>query len=135
MATFKLTKSDVRHIYRRCLSLVKCKPPTFFNLRKLRGVHGYCNWTDLEFDTRGELLATAYHECIHYLFPDWSETMVLYAESRVINNVTLFDNARFLKYLTDKIYKAALKENLALKRKKNKSKKNETRNTRRKGLR
>jgi len=132
MATFKLTKNDVRHVYRRCLNLARVKPPEFFNLRRLNGVHGLCNWTDLVFDTRGEILATAYHECIHYIYPDWSETMVLYAESRVINNVTLFDNARFLKCITDKLYKAALYENLSLKRKKFKrKKKNETRNTRR----
>ena len=132
MATFKLTKNDVKHVYRRCLYLAREKPPEFFNLRRLNGVHGLCNWTDLAFDTRGEILATAYHECIHYIYPDWSETMVLYAESRVINNVTLFDNARFLKCITDKLYKTALYENLSLKRKKLKrKKKNEARNTRR----
>ena len=132
MATFKLTKNDVRHVYRRCLYLARVKPPEFFNLRRLNGVHGLCNWTDLVFATRGEILATAYHECIHYIYPDWSETMVLYAESRVINNVTLFDNARFLKCITDKLYKTALYENLSLKRKKLKrKKKNDTRNTRR----
>jgi hypothetical protein len=132
MATFKLTKNDIRLVYRRCLNLARTKPPEFFNLRRINGAHGLCNWTDIAFDTRGEILATAYHECIHYIYPDWSETMVLYAESRVINNVTLFDNARFLKRITDKLYKAALYENLSLKRKKLKrKKKNETRNTRR----
>jgi hypothetical protein len=132
MATFKLTKNDIKNIYRRCLTLVRSKPPEFFILRKLKGVHGLCNWTDLEFDSRGEILATAYHECIHYIYPTWSETKVMYAESRVINNVTLFDNARFLKAITDKFYKAALYNNLSLKRKKlRRKKKNETRNPRR----
>jgi len=133
MATFKLTKNDVKHIYRRCLHLVRTKPPDFFNLRKMRGVHGYCNWTDIEINTKGEVLATAYHECIHYIYPDWSETMVLYAESRVINNATVFDNARFLKCIIDKIYKTALYDNLSQKRKKAKRKKkpNASRNTRR----
>ena len=112
MATFKLTKNDIQHVYRRCLYLARTKPPEFFNLRRINGAHGLCNWTDIAFDTRGEILATAYHECIHYIYPDWSETMVIYAESRVINNVTLFDNAIFLKCITDKLYKTALYENL-----------------------
>ena len=135
MASFKLSKSDIRVVYRRCLQLIRSKPPEFVILRKMRGVHGYCNWTDIELNPNGELLATAYHECIHYIYPDWSETMVLYAESRVINNVSIFDNARFLKQVTDKIYKFALQKELSKKRraraKKNK-KNNVPRNPRRK---
>lgn len=130
MATFKLSKNDIKEVYRSCLRLVKRKPPEFFVLRKMRGAHGYCNWTDIEINPNGEFLATAYHECIHFLYPDWSETMVLYAESRVINNVSSFDNARFLKYITDKIYTSALHKNLLQKRKK-KKKKNVFRNSRR----
>jgi hypothetical protein len=126
MASFKLNKKDIKDIYRKCLYLVRNEPPEFFVLRKLRGVHGMCNWTDLEFGTRGELLSTGYHECIHYIFPDWSETMVLYAESRVINNVSIFDNARFLKNLVDKIYKSALQQSLSDSRKKRARKKKKT---------
>jgi hypothetical protein len=63
------------------------------------------------FNPCGELLTTAYHECIHYLFPDWSETQVLYTEKRVINGVTQLENAAFLKHLSFKIYKSEIQRN------------------------
>ena len=118
----KLTKKEIPIIYKRCLSLVKRKPAEFFAMRNMRGVHGYCNWTDIELNPKGELLATAYHECIHYLFPDWSETQVLYTEKRVINNCTQFENACFLKYLFNKIYKSELQKNILEKKTKRKNK-------------
>jgi hypothetical protein len=131
MSSYKLTKNDIKVLYRRCLQLVRNSPLNFINLRRLRGAHGYCNWTDIDLNPRGELLATAYHECIHYLCPEWSETMVLYAESRIINNVSLFDNAKFLKQITDKIYKFALQEKLSKQRRARAKKNNASRNTRR----
>jgi hypothetical protein len=131
MSACKLNKNDIKILYRRCLQLIRNTPPDFINLRRLRGAHGYCNWTDIDLNPRGELLATAYHECIHYLCPEWSETMVLYAESRIINNVSLFDNAKFLKQITDKIYKFALQEKLSKQRRARAKKNNASRNTRR----
>jgi hypothetical protein len=123
----KLTKKDLSLIYKRCLSLVKRKPPEFFAIRKMRGAHGYCNWTDIELNPSGELLATAYHECVHYLFPDWSETQVLYTEKRLINTSTRLENAAFLKHLSNKIYKSELQKNFLEKiAKKRKNKKNKS---------
>jgi hypothetical protein len=72
----------------------------------------------LEFDHRKDLVRTAYHECVHYLYPAWSETKVLYTESRLINCVSLLDTTRFLKYLSTKLYKAELQKSLVEKRKK-----------------
>jgi hypothetical protein len=134
MATFKLTKKDIANVYLRCLNLIRRKPIDFVVFKKL-SICGWCKYDEdiLEIDYRKDLLRTAYHECIHYIYPDWSETMVLYAESRVINNVSVFDNVRFLKYLTAKIYKSALHENLSKHRQKRAKKKNKnvSRNTRR----
>lgn len=134
MATFKLTKKDIADVYLRCLNLIRRKPCDFVVFKKL-GICGWCKYDDdiLEIDYRKDLLRTAYHECIHYIYPDWSETMVLYAESRVINNVSVFDNVRFLKHLTFKIYKSALHDSLSERRKKRAKKKNKnvSRNTRR----
>ena len=107
----KITKNEISIIYKRCLSLVKRKPAEFFSLKKMKGTHGLCNWTDLVFNPRGELLATAYHECIHYLFPDWSETQVLYTEKRIINGVSQLENAAFLKHISFKIYKSEIQKN------------------------
>jgi hypothetical protein len=118
----KLGKIKTKRLYTRCLNLARRKPPEFFNFRKMRGTHGYCNWTDLEFNPSGELLATAYHECIHYLEQDWSETQVLYAESRIRNVMTYLEHARFLKYISMKLYKSELLKHVFNKPKKRKKK-------------
>lgn len=134
----KLTKKDIIEVYRRCLSLIKRKPADFIVFRKL-GIYGWCKYDEdiIEIDYRKDLLRTAYHECIHYIYPEWSETMVLYAESRVINNVSVFDNVRFLKYLTAQIYKSTLQQSLSKHRKaqRKKRKKNVSRNTKYKNTR
>lgn len=117
----KLSKKKVLALYERCLSVVKRKPPEFFSIRKMRGVWGYCNWDDIELNFKSEILGTAYHEIIHLLYPEWCETQVLYAESRIINTCTSLQNARFLKYLFIKIHKSELQKDYlkrAAKRKK-----------------
>ena len=116
----KLSTQDITSIYNQCLRLVKRKPPEFFIFRKMRSCHGICDYEMeiLEFDHRKDLVRTAYHECVHYLYPAWSETKVLYTESRLINCVSLLDTTRFLKYLSTKLYKAELQKSLVEKRKK-----------------
>jgi hypothetical protein len=118
----KLGKVKTKKLYTRCLNLARRKPAEFFLFKKMRGAHGYCNWTDLEFNPSGELLATAYHECIHFLEPDWCETQVRYAESRVINVSTLLDHALFLKYVAAKLYKSELQRHIQKKPKRKKKK-------------
>jgi hypothetical protein len=116
----KLNKKHITEVYKKCLNLIRRKPPGFVVFKKLR-YYGWCKADEdiLEVDHRKDMLRTAYHECIHYLYPDWSETMVLYAESRVVNNCTILDNVRFLKHLSDKVYKAVLKQSRIKKAKKN----------------
>ena len=123
----KCTKKDLQSIYNQCLRLVKRKPPEFFIFRKMRECHGICDYEQdvLEFDHRKEFIRTAYHECVHYLYPEWSETQVIYIESRLINNVSLLDTTKFLMNLSQKLYKAELSKTLKEKRaKKNKKNKN-----------
>lgn len=102
----KLTKSDLSDLYNRALNLVKNKPAEFFNLRKMRGTMGLCYYTDIELDYRRELVGTAFHELFHYMHPEWSESMILYAESRVMNYCTPLQIATFLKFLANKLYKS-----------------------------
>jgi len=116
----KLTKTQINKLYDQCLNLARRKPPEFFLFKKLRGADGLCNWDDITIDPRGEVIATAYHELIHYLEPDWSETQVMYAESRLRNNLTYLDHARFLKYISMKLYKSELQRSITKKTKKNK---------------
>ena len=128
----RLTKKDVKSVYNRCLSLVRRKPAEFFIFKKLK-ICGWCLYDEdvVIIDHRKDMLRTAYHELIHYLYPDWSESRVIYAESRVVNGVSILDNARFLKMLSVKTYECALiKERRARRKKKYK---NEARNTRRRG--
>ena len=80
-----LSKLQIIKIHEKCVNLVKRKPAEFFQFRKMKASVGLCNWTDIELDYRRDLLATAYHECVHYLFPEYSETMVKYTESRIVN--------------------------------------------------
>jgi hypothetical protein len=108
-----LTKKQIEEIHEKCVKLVKRKPAEFFNLRKMNKFEGSCNWTDLEIDYRRELLSTAYHECVHYLFPDYSETMVKYIESRIVNVCDALDLAYFLKILSSKLYKSELQKRVS----------------------
>jgi hypothetical protein len=129
----KLSAKDIKHVYERCLSLVRRKPPEFVVFKKLK-ICGWCLYEDdaVVIDHRKDMLRTAYHECIHYLFPEWSETQVMYAESRVVNRVSILDNVRFLKLLAAKAYESALQKDLQLRRARKKRKtKNEARNNRR----
>ena len=105
-----LTKKEIVEIHEKCVRLVKRKPCEFFQLKKMYKYEGSCNWTDLEIDYRRELLSTAYHECVHYLFPDYSETMVKYVESRIVNVCDPLDLAYFLKLLANKLYKSELEK-------------------------
>jgi hypothetical protein len=117
----KLSKKKVLSLYERCLSVVKRKPPGFFSIRRMWKFAGSCNWDDIEINFKSEILGTAYHEIIHLLYPEWSETQVLYAESRILNTCTSLQNARFLKYLFIKIHKSELQKDFsrrAAKRKK-----------------
>lgn len=117
----KFSKRQLNQIHEKCLNLVRRKPPSFLIFKKLR-CYGICDYESdvVEIDHRKDMLRTAYHECVHYLYPDWSETQVLYVESRLINNLSLLDITRFLKYLAIKLYKSELQKSLAKKKKKKK---------------
>jgi hypothetical protein len=119
----KLGKVKIQNLYERCLNLVRRKPPEFFLFKKMRKWNGSCNWTDIEIDPRCDFISTAYHECIHYIEPDWSETQVLYAESRMRNVLSYFDQARFLKCISVKLYKSELQRRNTIAAKKKKVKK------------
>lgn len=114
----KLTKEQVVQIHQKCLNLVKRKPVEFFQLRKMKASVGLCNWTDIELDYRRDLLSTAYHECVHYLYPSYSESTVRYIESRLINCCTSLDISYFLKILSNKLYKSELTKYVVTKKRK-----------------
>ena len=85
----KLSKEDCFVLFRRILDCIKSKKRGFFVLKKLKGVHGWCEWEDgVLLDYRKDFIPTIIHECIHLLEPDWPESQVAYAEKRVINTIS-----------------------------------------------
>lgn len=120
----KINKKELSFLHNRCLSLIKRKPPEFLVFKKL-GIFGWCLYDEdtLLVDHRKSPIRTAYHECLHYLYPDWSETKVLRVESKMINKLSMLEIAQFMKYLSLKLYKHELSKNLVKKRKLAKRKK------------
>jgi hypothetical protein len=116
----QLDKQNCEDLIKECINLVKQKKSDFFVLKKLRGVMGYCYWDWIELDPRKEFLPTSIHECLHYLYPDWSESMILYAESRIMNQVEFIKLMEFISILSSKLY---IKEKNKKRNKKNKDKK------------
>lgn len=101
----KLSDEEVLELYQKILTFTKRKPAAFFNLRKMHNTVGLCYWTDIELDYRRDIIPTAMHEILHCLYPDWSESKIKYAESRIINSCTSLEIAEFFKCLANKIYK------------------------------
>lgn len=106
----RFTKKQLNQIYKECVSLVKKQKPDFFVFRKMKGLAGLCYDDRLEFDYRKDIIPTMLHECIHYIYPDWSETKVLIAEKRLINHLSCLEIAEFLKILSNKIYRSEIKK-------------------------
>jgi hypothetical protein len=106
----KLSDYRCNNIFKDIIRLVKSKPPSFFHIKKLRGYAGWCVWEDtligdhIQLDYRNCLLSTAIHECVHYLYPEWCESQVAYAEKRIVNTIDSFFLSKLLVELTNKIY-------------------------------
>jgi hypothetical protein len=115
-----IDKKNCDELIAECINLVKKQKSDFFVLKRLRGVMGFCYWDWIELDPRKDFLPTAIHECLHYLYPDWSESMILYAESRIMNQVEFLKLMEFISILSSKLYK---KEKIKKARMKNKNKK------------
>ena len=120
----KYTKEDLSFFHKKCVNLIKRKPPEFMVFKKLK-IFGWCLYEEdtLLVDHRKSPIRTAYHECLHYLYPDWSETKVMRVESRMINKLTMLEIAQFMKHLSAKLYKHELSKSLIRKRKISKRKK------------
>lgn len=100
----KLTNEESLELFERIMLCIKKQKRGFFYLKKLKEVHGYCEWEDgVILDYRKDFIATIIHECIHLLEPEWSEKKVLYAESRVINTVSDIDIVRLLALIVKKL--------------------------------
>ena len=105
MATIqKLSNDDSVELFERVVDCIKSQKKGFFTLKKLKGLHGYCDWEDgIVLDYRKDFVATIVHECIHFIEPNWSEKQVCYSESRVMNSVKDDDIVRLLMFFVKKL--------------------------------
>jgi hypothetical protein len=124
----RLTKKKLSLIHKRCVNLIRRKPCEFVVFKKLR-YFGWCYDSSygedeqLVIDHRKSPIRTAYHECLHYLYPEWSETKVLTVESKMINRLSMLEIAQFMKYISIKLYKNELLKKIQKTKKANKRKK------------
>lgn len=100
----KLSNKESLILFERVLDCIKKSKRGFFFLKKLRGVHGYCEWDDgIILDYRKDFIPTIIHECIHFIEPDWSEAQVSYAEKRVVNALQEQDVIDLLKIFVKRL--------------------------------
>lgn len=100
----KLSTEESLELFERIIICIKKQKKGFFILKKLKGVHGYCEWEDgILLDYRKDFIATIIHECIHFIEPNWSEKQVCYSESRVINAIKEDDVIRLLMFFVKKL--------------------------------
>lgn len=64
--------------------------PDIFSFHKLRGYQGICDYEEdsIRLDYRKEFISTLVHECVHYIYPDYSETKVIREEKIIMNTIT-----------------------------------------------
>lgn len=101
----KLNNEETLDLFSEVLKTIHKMPKGFLVLKKLKTVHGWCHEEDdyVEIDYRKEFILTVIHEVIHYIQPDWSESMVMYAEKRIINTITIDDVVYLLKAIVRKL--------------------------------
>lgn len=101
----KLNNEQTLDLFSEVLKTIHKMPKGFLVLKKLKTVHGWCHEEDdyVEIDYRKEFILTVIHEVIHYIRPDWSESMVMYAEKRIINTITIDDVVYLLKAIVRKL--------------------------------
>ena len=100
----KLSKEQILELFQRIINCIKLQKRGFFTFKKLKGVHGWCEWEDgIILDYRKELIPTIIHECIHLLEPAWSESQVSYSEKRVINTISEDDVVMLLMIFIKKL--------------------------------
>ena len=100
----KLSKQQCFSLFKRIIKCIKKSKKGFFIFKKMRGVHGICDWDrGIFIDYRKELVNTVIHECLHYIEPNWSEVQILYAEKRIVNCLTKKQIILLLKNFLKKI--------------------------------
>lgn len=81
-------KSKERYYLYRIYALLKLKELDVFfrNLRKNRGETDMV--VAIYLNPKEGILPTFIHECLHVLYPEWQESLVLMTEKRIFNNLS-----------------------------------------------
>jgi hypothetical protein len=99
-----LTKQESLDLFEEIITCIQKQKKGFFTLEKLKGVHGYCEWEDgIRLDYRKDFIPTIIHECIHLMYPLWTESQVCYSEKRVVNTISSDDVVRLLMFFVKKL--------------------------------
>lgn len=75
---------------------------TRFSIRRMKGIRGLITWEEdeeweyydktspahIEIDHRDALIPTLIHECLHRIYPTWTEEMVMSAEAKIAHLIT-----------------------------------------------
>lgn len=100
----KITDEESRNLFQEVINCIKKQKKGFFSLEKLKGVHGYCEWEEgIRLDYRKDLIPTIIHECLHFLYPDWTESQVSYSEKRIINTIDPDEVIKLLMFFVKKL--------------------------------
>jgi len=101
----KLSDTECMDLFVEIIKVINKMPKGFIVLKKLKSLHGVCVFEEdlIEIDYRKEFVLTLIHEVIHYLRTDWCESMVLYAEKRIINVISEDDVICLLKVAVKKM--------------------------------
>jgi hypothetical protein len=85
-----MEKAKANYLLRRCYRLL-ADPSTLLRHRKFRGqLHGisYATVQVMAVDFRKDALATIIHECLHIIYPNWSESAILDSEKGIVDSMT-----------------------------------------------
>lgn len=95
------TKRDIYRILGKIYKTIRENPESI-KIKKIPRLYMGLYWPDtdeIEVDYRCPILSVFIHEMIHKIFPEKSETWVLKAESRIINQISYQQAKNLLKAL------------------------------------
>ena len=74
----------------RIYSLLKRKK-RIFTFKSLRTLEGWCDNEFICINLKGNdsCISTTLHECLHYLYPNWSEQQVIRKESAIYHQMSI----------------------------------------------
>jgi hypothetical protein len=85
-----MTKTQADYYLHRCYRLL-ADPDTVLRHKRLKGnLHGlaFSVVQSMTVDFRKDALSTIIHECLHIIYPDWTEKCVIAAEKGIVDNMT-----------------------------------------------